>query len=61
MTPGSERETALAAIAALPEERRAQLRAIAARGPAGVVLSPDAPLFTIRLVRAYRVWRHSGP
>jgi len=60
----AEREGALAAIAALPEKRRAQLRAIAAQGPAGVVLSPDAPLFTIRLVRAYRVyqaWRQPDP
>jgi hypothetical protein len=60
----AEREGALAAIAALPEKRRAQLRAIAAQGPAGVVPSPDAPLFTIRLVRAYRAyqaWRQPDP
>jgi hypothetical protein len=38
----TERERALAAIAALPEAQQAALRAIAARGPAGIVIAPEA-------------------
>jgi len=47
------RDAALAAIAALPADVRARLYEIAAQGPAGVRLAPDAPLFVQRLVRAY--------
>jgi hypothetical protein len=53
------REAALRAIAALPEPERARLHAIAARGPAGIVLRPEAPLFLIRLVQAYEALRPS--
>lgn len=49
-----EREAALAAIAALPIDTRERLYDIAARGPAGIKLSADAPLFSMRLIRAYR-------
>jgi hypothetical protein len=47
------REAALASIAALAKPERARLHAIAAHGPAGLLLSPEAPLYTIRLIRAY--------
>ncbi|MGP0092615.1 MAG: hypothetical protein ACLPKB_22160 [Xanthobacteraceae bacterium] len=47
------REAALAAIAALPEAERDRLHRIAAQGPAGLRLSPQAPLFLIQLVNAY--------
>jgi hypothetical protein len=57
----TERECALAAIAALPEAQQAALRAIAARGPAGMVIAPEAPFFTIRLVQAYAAWRAREP
>jgi hypothetical protein len=57
----TERERALAAIAALPEAQQAALRAIAARGPAGMVIAPEAPFFTIRLVQAYTAWRAREP
>jgi hypothetical protein len=53
----AEREAALAAIAGLPEAERTRLYAIAARGPAGIVLRPEQLLFTIRLVQAYRAAR----
>jgi hypothetical protein len=53
----TERERALAEIAALPAAQQAALRAIAARGPAGMTIAPDAPFFTIRLVQAYTAWR----
>jgi hypothetical protein len=49
----ARRETVLAAIAALPEAERTRLHAIAARGPAGLHLSPEAPFYTIRLIQAY--------
>jgi hypothetical protein len=57
----TERERALAAIAALPEVQQAALRAIAARGPAGIVNAPEAPFFTIRLVQAYTAWQARQP
>jgi hypothetical protein len=47
------REAALASIAALAKPERARLHAIAACGPAGLLLTPEAPLYTIRLIRAY--------
>jgi hypothetical protein len=50
----TEREAALAAIARLPVTERTRLYAIAAQGPAGIILRPEQPLFTIRLVQAYR-------
>lgn len=53
-----ERDQALAAIELLPPAERAQLEALAARGPAGIKLSPLAPLYTENLVRAFR--RRSG-
>lgn len=49
-----QREVALAVIAGLPKEVRESLYEIAARGPAGVRLSLEAPLFAIQLVRAYQ-------
>ncbi len=57
----TERERALAAIATLPESQQAALRAVAARGPAGMVIAPEAPFFTIRLVQAYTAWRAREP
>jgi hypothetical protein len=56
-----ERVEALAAIALLPLEVQAELKAIGARGPAGLKLSPEAPLYSMQLVRAYRVWLASKP
>ena len=56
---GRRREAALCAIAALPEAERARLHAIAARGPAGIVVRPEAPFFLIRLVQAYESLRAS--
>ena len=53
-TYDAERTTALRAIAELPELVQAELRAVAARGPAGIRLAPSAPLFTMQLVRAFR-------
>lgn len=50
----NEREHALTALAALPEDERERFYAIAERGPAGMVINRDAPLFTIQLVRAYK-------
>ena len=50
-----QRESALVAVAGLPKEEREYLCEIAARGPAGVHLSPEAPLFAIQLVRAYQI------
>lgn len=49
-----ERECALAAIELLPPPERARLHALAARGPAGIKLSPIAPLYTANLVRAFQ-------
>jgi hypothetical protein len=52
-TRTARREAALASVAVLPEAVRAQLHAIAACGPAGLLLTPEAPLYTIRLISAY--------
>ena len=49
-----ERAATLAAIARLPPAQRARLEAIAARGPGGLRLAPEAPLYVMGLVRAYR-------
>jgi hypothetical protein len=49
-----ERAETLAAIALLPPAERARLEAIAACGPGGLRLAPEAPLYVIQLVRAYR-------
>jgi len=49
-----ERAATLAAIALLPPAERARLAAIAARGPGGLQLAPEAPLYVMGLVRAYR-------
>jgi len=49
-----ERATALAAIELLPPAERAQLHALAARGPARMRLSPEAPLYVMNLVRAFK-------
>jgi len=48
-----ERGRVLAAIDLLPPVERARLEALAERGPAGVRLSPDAPLYVMNLVRVY--------
>ena len=50
-----QREAAFVAVDSLPEEDRECLYEIAGRGPAGVRLSPEAPLFAIQLVRAYQI------
>jgi len=47
----AERARVLAAIELLPPDQRAQLHALAARGPAGSTLSPEAPLYVMNLVR----------
>lgn len=49
-----ERARVLAAIDLLPPAERTRLRVTAVQGPAGVRLSPEAPLYTINLVRAYK-------
>jgi len=49
-----ERTRVLAAIELLPPNERAQLHALAAQGPAGWTLSPEAPLYVMNLVRVYR-------
>jgi hypothetical protein len=49
----ARREAAFAGIAALTGSERTRLHTIAARGPAGISLEPEAPLYTIRLVQAY--------
>lgn len=49
-----ERDHALAAIELLPPAERAELHATAARGPAGIKLSPLAPLYTENLVRVFQ-------
>jgi len=51
-----ERTRVLAAIELLPPEERARLEALAERGPAGMRLSPGAPLYVMNLVRAYKAW-----
>ena len=49
-----ERTRVLAAIELLPPNERAQLHALAGRGPASWTLSPDAPLYVMNLVRVYK-------
>jgi hypothetical protein len=49
-----DRAEALAAVALLPPPIQVQLAAIAARGPGGLQLSPEAPLYVMQLVRAYK-------
>jgi len=55
-----ERTQVLAAIELLPPNERAQLHALAALGPAGWTLSPEAPLYVMNLVRAFKAWRCSA-
>jgi len=55
-----ERTQVLAAIELLPPNERAQLHALAAQGPAGWTLSPEAPLYVMNLVRAFKAWRRSA-
>jgi len=50
----TERARVLAAIDLLPPNERAQLHALAARGPAGLRLAPDAPLYAMNLVRLFK-------
>jgi len=52
-----ERTQVLAAIELLPPNEREQLHALAAQGPAGWQLTPEAPLYTINLVRIYKAAR----
>ncbi len=49
-----ERTRVLATIELLPPNEREQLHALAAQGPAGWTLSPEAPLYVMNLVRVYR-------
>ena len=49
-----ERARVLAAIELLPPDEQAQLRELAVRGPAGMRLSPGAPLYVMNLVRLFR-------
>jgi len=49
-----ERARVLAEVELLPPDERAQLHALAARGPAGWTLSPEAPLYVMNLVRVYK-------
>jgi len=49
-----ERTQVLAAIELLPPDERTRLCALAAQGPAGSTLSPEAPLYVMNLVRVYR-------
>jgi hypothetical protein len=49
-----ERAAAREAIAKLPLDIQAELAASAARGPGGIYLAPEAPLYIMQLVRAYR-------
>lgn len=48
-----ERARVLAAIELLPPAERAELHALAARGPAGMRLLPGAPLYVMNLVHVY--------
>jgi len=50
----AERARVLAAIELLPPAERAQLHALATRGPAGTQLSPGAPLYVMNLVSVYK-------
>ena len=56
-----ERARVLAAINLLPPDERAKLHTFAARGPAGMQLSPGAPLYVINLVRAYKAGDLEAP
>jgi len=49
-----ERARVLATVLLLPPNEQARLHALAARGPAGTQLSPDAPLYVMNLVRVYK-------
>lgn len=49
-----ERDRVLAAIELLPPEERAQLHAAASRGPLGRLITPEAPLYTMNLVRLFK-------
>jgi len=49
-----ERARVLAAINLLLPNKPAKLHTFAARGPAGMQLSPGAPLYVMNLVRAYK-------
>lgn len=49
-----ERARVLAAVDLLPPEEQTQLRTIAARGLAGMRLTPEAPLYVMNLVRVYK-------
>ncbi len=55
-----ERTRVLAAIELLPPDIRARLHALAAQGPAGSTLSPEAPLYMMNLVRVYKASRDRG-
>jgi len=49
-----EQAQVLAAIELLPPDARAQLHALAARGPSRTQISPGAPLYAMNLVRVYK-------
>ena len=48
-----ERTRVLAEVELLPPDERTRLYALAAQGPAGSTLSPEAPLYVMNLVRIY--------
>jgi len=48
-----ERTRVLAEVELLPPDERTRLCALAAQGPAGSTLSPEAPLYVMNLVRIY--------
>lgn len=50
----AQRDAILIAICEMPKEKREALEEIAALGPAGIRIDTTAPLFKIRLVRAYQ-------
>jgi len=49
-----ERTRVLAAIELLPPNIRARLHALAAEGPVGWTLSPEAPLYVMNLITAFK-------
>jgi len=49
-----ERLAVLAAVELLPPDEQRRLKALAAQGPAGMQLSPGAPLYVMNLVRLFR-------
>jgi len=51
----AERARVLAAIDLLPPAEQAQLHKLAVRGPAGMQLSPGAPLYVMNLVRVFNL------